>query len=119
MPPAVVKSLVQLQPVSHHIKKNSFGNHCHAETGLVYDKEIGKFVGKQHPSGRVDQLTEEDVETCNRYRFPYLLPENLSTSSKMKSIPELDENDLIGDDEEVIDEEEEVEELEEELNDDE
>lgn len=104
-----VKNLVQIQAPKYRITRNSFGNYCHTETGLVYDRDLLKFIGKQHSSGRVDSLTDEDIETCNQYRFPYLLPENLSKSTKATAIPELDENELVGeDDDDLLEEEEEV-----------
>jgi hypothetical protein len=101
----VVKSLFQVKPVSHKIVKNEFGNFWHPETQLVFDRDLKKFYGKQNASGKIDNMTEEDIETCNRYKFAFLMPETLAKSERV-AVAELDEDELVGDEEEIVDEEE-------------
>jgi hypothetical protein len=95
-----------IKPINYRITKNEYGNFSHAETGLVFDRDLKKFIGKQHSSGRVDKLSDEDIETCHRYNFPYVLPSNLSKAEAKVSVAELDEEEIVGEDDEIIDEEE-------------
>jgi hypothetical protein len=99
-----VKGLFQVKPVAYKIVKNEFGSFWHAETRLVYDRDLKKFYGKQNLNGRIENMTEEDIETCNKYKFPFVMPDNLSKTEKI-TVTELDEDDLVGDDEELVDEE--------------
>jgi hypothetical protein len=107
--PSVIKTVLQAKPMTYNIKKNEFGHFSHSETGLIFDKDSRKFYGKQHSSGRIDPLSEEDIELCNQYKFPYTVPENLKKNDN--------DDDEIGDDE-IGDDEMEDDEMEEELIDD-
>lgn len=103
LPPSLKE---MIKPISYRITKNEFGNFYHSETGLVYDRDLKKFVGKQHQNGRVDQLTDADIEVCHRYNFPYILPENLAKSETKVVVSELDDDLGEGEgDEEEIEEE--------------
>ena len=89
--PKVIKKLVQ----SIEIKRNSFGNYEHTETHLLFNKDSHEVIGKQDPGGDVLSLTDEDIETCNKYKFKYIVPENLNTKSSNKVvIEELGEDEL-------------------------
>ena len=113
----LVKSLVQVKPITCTISKNEFGNFWHADTRLVFNRDSRKFFGKQSTSGKIDSLTSEDIETCNKYNFPFIMPENLSKAEKVV-VSELEEEDPIGGleeededvpaDEDAIEEEEEI-----------
>jgi hypothetical protein len=102
------------------IKKNSFGNFEHPDTGLVFDRINQKVIGKQNKNGNIDTLTDEDVELCNKYKFKYDIPENLNNGVKNSiSIEGLDEEDEDDEGEDIINEAEELLEEEEELEEDE
>lgn len=109
-----IKSIIQSQQVTYKIVKNEFGNLVHGETNFVFDKDKKLFYGKQMPSGSIAQLTDDDIETCNKFKFKYELPVNLGSNSVN---PEKDFD--LEDDEELIDDEEpeETEELEEQMMD--
>jgi hypothetical protein len=121
--PKVVKQVQStLQPVS--IKKNSFGNFEHNETGFVFDKITQKVIGRQNKSGSIDPLNDADIEVCNKFKFKYVIPENLNTTSVAttavvegiddENAPE-DASDPTDAVEEVVEEEEEIVEEEEEV----
>ena len=93
---------------SYVISKNDLGNYYHAETGLVYDRDIKKFIGKQCQDGRVEQLSESDIEVCKHYNFPYLLPESFAKTETKVVVSELDDVTLEGGEEDI--EEEDIEE---------
>ena len=103
------------------IRRNTHGNHEHPETSFVFDPKTKKVTGKQNENGKVDPLTEEDIDLCNKYKFSYVLPDNLDSKAKLEdehvdelddeeddevieSDDELDEEELIDDDEPEIEE---------------
>lgn len=103
--PAVVKTVqTKLEPVK--VAKNSFGNHEHSATGLVFDKNTKKVIGKQNPNGKVDPITDEDIEVCKKYKLPYTIPENLNSKKMSVAVDEDDGDDDLG---EELGEEEELE----------
>ena len=87
------------------IMRNKYDNLEHNETNFVFDKKTKKVIGKQK-DGFVEELTEQDIDLCNKYKFQYVLPVNLNKNTK-------DVEDVEDVDEVVEDEEEEVEEVEE------
>lgn len=91
------------------IRRNKFGNEEHFESGLVFNKETKMVIGKQNPNGKLESLTDKDIETCKKYKFLYKLPENLSVDKGLQNIKvdELDEEDEEELDEDDIEEEEE------------
>jgi len=107
------------------IRRNQHGNHEHPDTSLVFDKKTKKAIGKQNKDGTIDDLTTEDIDICNQWKFQYVLPSNLDKKTALKDVKvdELDCEDdevLESDDEEVLEEEliEDEEEEEEEYEDD-
>jgi len=85
------------------IRKNKFGNFEHVPTGLIFNTD--KIVyGKQLADGTVLELTSIDIDTCNKYKFPFKIPENLNTSNKNMDDVKIDdmEDELL--DEEDIEE---------------
>jgi hypothetical protein len=117
--PTVVRG-IQSSIQTVQIKKNSFGNYEHPDTNLVFDRVNQKAIGKQNKSGKIDSLTDEDIETCNKYKFKYDIPENLNLGVKNSvAIEGLEEEEEIDDDDgaDIINEAEELLE-EEELEDD-
>ena len=109
----VIKKLVEKIP-SITIKRNQFDNYEHADTKLVFNNKTQKVYGKQNPDGSISDLTDEDINLCNKYKFQYIIPDNLDKKLDLKNI-EVDElNDFEDLDEEIEDELEEEEEEEEE-----
>ena len=92
------------------IRKNKFGNEEHFESGLVFNKETKMVIGKQNPNGKLESLTDKDIETCKKYKFLYKLPENLSVDKGLQNVKvdELDEEDEEELDEDDIEEEEDL-----------
>ena len=115
--PTVVRG-IQSTIQTVQIKKNSFGNYEHPDTGLVFDRINQRVIGKQNKSGKIDSLTDEDIETCNKFKFKYDIPENLNLGVKNSvAIEGLEEEEEVDDDgADIINEAEEL--LEEELDDD-
>ena len=105
-----VQSTIQ----SVQIKKNAFSNFEHVETGLVFDRITQKVIGKQNKNGKIDPLTDDDIEVCNKFKFRYDVPENLNSNSKNAvAIEGLDDDedteagDIVNEAEDLIEEEEE------------
>jgi hypothetical protein len=87
------------------IRKNKFGNFIHPETELVFNDKTKKVVGKQKDDGTISELTEDDIETCKKYKFQYDIPNNLDSKNDIKNvkIDELDGSDIeIEEDEEIV-----------------
>ena len=110
--PAVAKTIqTSLEPLK--ITKNSHGNYEHAQSGLVVEVATKKVYGKQNANGKVDPLTDSDIETCKKYKMAFVLPENLN--SKKNVIVEDEDENIVDEgedegedvDEEFVDEEEE------------
>ena len=51
------------------IRRNKFNNFEHLDTNLVFDNSSKKVIGKQNINGNIDDLTEEDIDKCNEYKF--------------------------------------------------
>uniref|UniRef100_A0A6C0KPW4 SAP domain-containing protein n=1 Tax=viral metagenome TaxID=1070528 RepID=A0A6C0KPW4_9ZZZZ len=117
-PPEDTKIVKQVQSTIQtvQIKKNAFNNFEHVETGLVFDRITQKVLGKQNKNGKIDSLTDADIETCNKYKFKYDIPENLNSNTKGSvAIEGLEEDeddteagDIINEAEDLIEEEEEI-----------
>jgi hypothetical protein len=87
------------------VKRNKYNNYEHPETGLVFDNETKTVIGKQNKNGSVDDLSEDDIDQCNAFKFKFQIPTNLDSKSKLVDvkIEELDEDE---DDELEVEEEE-------------
>ena len=107
-PVAPVLASVAEKSGTLEIRKNKFGNEEHFESGLVFNKETKMVIGKQNPNGKLESLTDKDIETCKKYKFLYKLPENLSVDKGLQNVKvdELDEEDEEELDEDDIEEEE-------------
>jgi len=102
------------------IRRNQFNNYEHPETGLVFDNKDRIVIGKQNDDGTVDDLTEEDIDQCNGFKFKYKLPVNLDHKSTLANVKveELSEEESEDENEDLVaeeDEELEIEDEEEEL----
>ena len=113
----VIKKLTADIPVIP-IRRNVHGNLEHPETSLVFDRKTETVVGKQEDDGTISELTDEDIESCKRFKFKYKIPDNLDKKDSLQNIKikELDDNDS---DIEIEDRESEDEEVEIEDDDDE
>lgn len=115
-PTPPVKKVIQASVPTIQLRRNDFGNCEHRETGLVFDTDTKQVIGKQNKDGTIDSLTDEDIDTCNKYKFLYVIPTNLDRNKsdlKHVEVEELDaedyaegEDDLELEDEEIEDEEE-------------
>jgi hypothetical protein len=114
--PVVKKFVATIDQVL--ITRNKFNRYEHAETGLVFN-ESRTVIGKQLPDGTLDHLTDDDIDNCNAFKFPYELPVNLDHKAKLNDVvvKELDEDEELDvddiEEEQLIEEEEEEEEYEE------
>ena len=83
------------KPVSViQIRKNTFGNYEHLETGFIFNKQEQKVIGVQNKDGTVQTLTKADLELCNKFKFTYDLPEILDEVNVEEEVEELDENEF-------------------------
>lgn len=96
------------------IRRNQFGNFEHPETSFVFNNKTQKVIGKQNDNGNIDDLTPEDVDLCNKYKFSFEVPENLDKKSTLADV----HVDELEDDEEYEDVDEVDNETEEELDED-
>jgi len=98
-------------PPAIRIRRNAWGNYEHPEHHFVFDKVTEVVVGIQLDNGTVKDLDEESIELCNKYKYKYVLPDNLDKNTK--SINDIKLN--VDEDEDDIMEDDDIEELEEEL----
>lgn len=118
--PPVIKKLIEKKPTII-IKRNKFDNYEHKETGFLFtnDDKTQKVYGKQNPDGTVSDLTPEDINICNKFKFDIFIPENLDKKPNAKDdADEIEEEDIEEIEEEIEDPEEEIE-IEEEIEDEE
>jgi hypothetical protein len=81
----ITKKLVEKIP-KIEVSRNKFGNFEHFESSFVFDQKTQKVYGKQKPDGSIDELTEEDIDLCNKYKFTYNLPKNLDRKSNLLDV---------------------------------
>ena len=75
------------------IRKNSFGNYEHLDTGFVFSKVEQKVIGVQNKDGTIRSLVSEDLELCNKFKFAYQMPELLEVNTD-EIIEELEKDAL-------------------------
>jgi len=108
--------LDKIEKSTLEIRKNKFGNFEHFETGLLFNNETKTVTGKQNENGKIDSLTDHDIEQCKKFKFKYTLPDNLNVDKGLKNVKIEDEEE---EEEEELDEddlEEEEEDLENEID---
>lgn len=59
------------------IQKNNYGHYIHDSTNLVFDPVSRCVIGKQSIEGKINDLSRNDIYTCQQFKFQYLLPETL------------------------------------------
>ena len=110
-PPQIIKKLVEKIP-KLEIKRNSDGYFVHAETSFVFDTKSQKVYGKLIDN-KLEELTVDDIDICNKYKFSYILPNNLDKKINILDVKvdELDDDVELEDelDDEYNDDEEEIE----------
>lgn len=105
----ILKKVLANKP-SLCIRRNQFGNYEHPETHLVFvDKQV---VGRQNENGDIDELSKEDIQSCNKFKFSYKLPDNIVSNKVYQEAEEVEEKE---ESEEEVEEVEESEEEEEEV----
>ena len=77
------------------IRRNNFQNYEHVDTGLIFNPEEQVVIGKQSTNANGEseilELTKDDIEQCNKYKFKYRQPENLNDTNYIK-VSELEED---------------------------
>ena len=94
-PPVIKKLVEKIQSIQ--IKRNSFDNFEHSETSFVFNNKTQKVYGKQNKDGSISDLTPEDIDLCNKYKFSYIIPLNLDNKSSSKDIDIKDLEDDVDD----------------------
>lgn len=80
----VLSNIVKNTPIIQ-IRRNKYGNYEHEPTNLIFDKDEKIVIGKQE-NENIIELTEEDIESCKKFKFNYKLPENLDKGKVTKNI---------------------------------
>lgn len=118
--PVIKKLMSKIETVP--IMRNQFGNFMHPESKLVFSKAGENVIGKQNDDGSIDDLTPEDINICNKYKFAFTMPENLDKKIGLVDVSveelegasdediELEVEDDIPEEEELAEDEEEFEE---------
>jgi len=110
--PQIIKKLVEKIP-KLEIKRNAAGYFVHAETSFVFDTKTQKVYGKLIGEDKIEELTAEDIDICNKYKFSYILPNNLDKKINILDVKvdELDDDVELEDelDDEFNEDEEEIE----------
>ena len=105
----VVKKLTANVPTIP-IRRNQFNNLEHPETGFVFDKKTQEVIGKQNDNGSLDTITPADIDLCKKFKFKYIVPENLDNKASLAEVQveELDDSDD-EEDEIVLDDDDDIE----------
>lgn len=54
------------------------GSYIHSATSLVFDPLDKRVIARKEKDGKLRSLRYEDIKICLKYKFRYLLPENLA-----------------------------------------
>ena len=81
----VMANLLAAKPLIA-VQKNIHQNYEHPETSLVFNNKTKKVIGKQMDDGTVEPLTKDDINICNKYKFPYEIPENLEKKGTLDNV---------------------------------
>ena len=120
--PQVIKKLVEKIP-KLEIKRNAAGYYVYAhkleghngsvETSFVFDTKTQKVYGKLIGDDKIEELSAEDIDICNKYKFSYIIPNNLDKKINILDVKvdELDDDLELEDelDDEFNEDEEEIE----------
>ena len=120
--PQIIKKLVEKIP-KLEVKRNAAGYYVYAhkleghngsvETSFVFDTKTQKVYGKLIGEDQIEELSAEDIDICNKYKFSYILPNNLDKKINILDVKvdELDDDVELEDelDDEFNEDEEEIE----------
>jgi len=97
--PTIIKKLVDKIP-KLEIKRNSDGYYVHEETSFVFDIKSQKVYGKLGKDNKIEELSADDIDICNKYKFSYILPNNLDKKINILDVKvdELDDDVELDDD---------------------
>jgi hypothetical protein len=97
--PTIIKKLVDKIP-KLEIKRNSDGYYVHEETSFVFDTKTQKVYGKLDKNNKIEELSADDIDICNKYKFSYVLPNNLDKKINILDVKvdELDDEVELEDD---------------------
>lgn len=97
--PTIIKKLVDKIP-KLEIKRNSDGYYVHEETSFVFDTKTQKVYGKLDKNNKIEELSADDIDICNKYKFSYVLPNNLDKKINILDVKvdELDDDVELEDD---------------------
>ena len=111
----IIKKLVEKIP-KLEIKRNSAGYYVHEETSFVFDTKSQKVYGKlTTTNNNIEELTSEDIDICNKYKFSYILPNNLDKKINILDVKVDELDDDVELDDELDEEFNEDDDLEEEI----
>ena len=94
--PKSISEKIQTTLETIQIRKNKFGHYEHFETSIVFDKNNQNAIGTQNTNGKIDTLTQEDIEQCKKYKFKFQLPSNIT--SKKSSQPSKTQDETLDED---------------------
>ena len=66
----IINTFKKINKINYILNLNKHGNYEHLLTGLIFDKNE-KVIGRQHKSGNIIPLNDNDIITCNNYNFEY------------------------------------------------
>ena len=89
--PEVKKSKSKEEPRKLQLKKYNDNMYLHEETNFVFNKEDKMVVGKLNNNKVVD-LSSEDIELCNKWKFKYIEPKKINKVDKPEG--ESDDSDI-------------------------
>lgn len=67
-------------------KDPTTGKHIHVQTSLIFDPQEKRVVAKKGQDGSIHPLQYDDIKQCLKYKFRYLLPENLAVDDHHEKI---------------------------------
>ena len=92
-----VAKLIEERKSSVTIYQNSFGNWEHHGTGLVWDQQTKRVIGRQLPNGSVANLSENDKNLCKLNQWEFKTDEVVTKDRSFEIVDDEEEEDLYSD----------------------
>lgn len=89
----VSSNKTEISPLILKITKNEFGNFMHNETSMIFDPNTKRVIGTQLKDGNIKPLNRNDIETCQKFKFQYVMPTNLDPSPIYEILENSDKDD--------------------------